>query len=174
MGYTHGFEPAQRYNPMSYHNGSVWPHDNALIALGFARYGHKGAIEPVFKGMFEAAAYMDLRRLPELFCGFQRRRGRGPTLYPVACSPQVWASGTLLLMLQARWDSSLTLCGVRSCFRDPRLPGFHRLGSIEKSAFERVQRRCKGLPSYRESLGRSYTRGRNEVAFSVVDGHATN
>ena len=67
----------QRYNPMSYHNGSVWPHDNALIALGFARCGYKTAIEPVFKAMFEAATYMELRRLPELLCGFQRRRGRG-------------------------------------------------------------------------------------------------
>src|SRR5262249_45902220 len=82
-----------RYNPMSYHNGSVWPHDNALIALGFARYDLKGAVERVFKGMFEAAQYMDLRRLPELFCGFQRGRGRGPTLYPVACSPPASAPG---------------------------------------------------------------------------------
>ena len=83
-----------RYNPMSYHNGSIWPHDNALIALGFARYGLKRAVTQTFKGLFDAATYMDLRRLPELFCGFQRQRGRGPTLYPVACAPQAWASAT--------------------------------------------------------------------------------
>ena len=71
-----------RYNPMSYHNGSVWPHDNSLIAAGFARYGHKNAVMRVFGGLFDAAVYMDLRRLPELYCGFQRSRGRGPTLYP--------------------------------------------------------------------------------------------
>ena len=86
---------------MSYHNGSVWPHDNALIALGFARYGQKRALERVFKGMFEAATYMDLRRLPELFCGFRRARGQGPTLYPVACSPQAWAAATPFALLQA-------------------------------------------------------------------------
>ena len=87
----------RRYNPMSYHNGSVWPHDNSLIAAGFARYGHKSAIDRVFTGLFDAASYMDLRRLPELYCGFQRGRERGPTLYPVACSPQAWAAGTPLL-----------------------------------------------------------------------------
>ena len=62
-----------RYNPMSYHNGSIWPHDNALIALGLARYEHKRAIETLFEGLFSAATYMDQRRLPELFCGFQRQ-----------------------------------------------------------------------------------------------------
>src|SRR5262249_24271707 len=91
----------RRYNPMAYHNGSIWPHDNALIALGLARYGHKRAVAQVFKGLFDAATYMDLRRLPELFCGFQRRRGQGPTLYSVACSPQAWAAGTPFMLLQA-------------------------------------------------------------------------
>jgi glycogen debranching enzyme len=113
-----------RYNPMSYHNGSVWPHDNSLIAAGFARYGHKAAIDRVFKGLFDAASYMDLRRLPELYCGFQRGRERGPTLYPVACSPQAWAAGTPLLLLQ----SSLGLEFNSDCneilLRKPRLPSF--------------------------------------------------
>jgi glycogen debranching enzyme len=90
-----------RYNPMSYHNGSIWPHDNALIVVGLARYGMKHAAGQIFGGLYEAAGYMELRRLPELFCGFQRRRGRGPTLYPVAGSPQAWASGAPFLMLQA-------------------------------------------------------------------------
>ena len=63
-----------RYNPMSYHDGSIWPHDNALIALGLARYGLKHSVEHVFKGLFDAATYMDLRRLPELFCGFRREK----------------------------------------------------------------------------------------------------
>ena len=92
---------AARYNPMSYHNGSVWPHDNALIAMGFARYGFKAEVDRLFKGMIEAASYDDLRRLPELFCGFPRRRHQGPTSYPVACSPQAWAAGTLFAMLGA-------------------------------------------------------------------------
>lgn len=73
-----------RYNPMSYHNGSVWPHDNALIAEGLARYGFRDEAARIFEGIFAAASHVDLRRLPELFCGFPRRRAQGPTLYPVA------------------------------------------------------------------------------------------
>jgi glycogen debranching enzyme len=113
-----------RYNPMSYHNGSIWPHDNALIALGLGRYGLKHSVAHLFKGLFEAASYMDLRRLPELFCGFQRERRRGPTLYPVACAPQAWASATPFTLL----ESALGLefdekrCEIR--LRNPRLPAF--------------------------------------------------
>ena len=73
---------------MSYHNGSIWPHDNGLIAMGFARYGLQKSAARVFGALFDAAAYMDLRRLPELFCGFARRERNAPTQYPVACSPQ--------------------------------------------------------------------------------------
>jgi glycogen debranching enzyme len=90
-----------RYNPMSYHNGSVWPHDNALIASGFSRYGLSQHALRLLDGLFEASVAMDLHRLPELFCGFTRRPGESPTLYPVACSPQAWASGAVFLLLQA-------------------------------------------------------------------------
>ena len=113
-----------RYNPMSYHNGSVWPHDNSLIAAGFARYGHKSAIDRVFQGLFDAAGYMDLRRLPELYCGFQRGRQRGPTLYPVACSPQAWAAGTPLLLLQASLGLEFNPDRNEIVLRKPRLPPF--------------------------------------------------
>ena len=114
----------RRYNPMSYHNGSVWPHDNALIAAGFARYGHKNAIDRVFKGLFDAASYMDLRRLPELYCGFQRGRQRGPTLYPVACSPQAWAAGTPLMLLQSSLGLEFDQDRNEILLRKPRLPAF--------------------------------------------------
>ena len=90
-----------RYNPMSYHNGSVWPHDNALIALGLARYRSKGEVSRIFRALFEAASYLDLQRLPELFCGFPRLADRGPTCYPVACAPQAWAAGSFFALLQA-------------------------------------------------------------------------
>jgi glycogen debranching enzyme len=113
-----------RYNPMSYHNGSVWPHDNALIALGFARYGLKPAVDRVFKGMFDAASYMDLRRLPELFCGFRRWRGQGPTLYPVACAPQAWASATPFALLQASLGLEFEPAKNAVRLRNPRLPAF--------------------------------------------------
>ena len=90
-----------RYNPMSYHNGSVWPHDNALIALGLSRHGFKREAARIFDGLFHASIYIDLRRLPELFCGFMRRRSEGPTFYPVACAPQAWAAATPLSLIQA-------------------------------------------------------------------------
>jgi glycogen debranching enzyme len=83
-----------RYNPMSYHNGSVWPHDNALIALGFSRYRAKAAVNRIFRSLFDAATFLDLYRLPELIYGFPRFAGCGPTLYPVACAPQAWSAGT--------------------------------------------------------------------------------
>jgi glycogen debranching enzyme len=113
-----------RYNPMSYHNGSIWPHDNALIALGCARYGSKRAVDQVFKGLFDAATYMELRRLPELFCGFQRQRGRGPTLYPVACVPQAWASAAPFALLEASLGLEFDPQNKAIRLRDPRLPSF--------------------------------------------------
>jgi glycogen debranching enzyme len=113
-----------RYNPMSYHNGSVWPHDNALITLGFTRYGLKRQVAQVFAGLFDAAAYMDLRRLPELFCGFQRNRGRGPTLYPVACSPQAWASATPFTLIEASLGLEFDIGGREVRLRNPQLPAF--------------------------------------------------
>jgi glycogen debranching enzyme len=113
-----------RYNPMSYHNGSVWPHDNALIAIGLSRYGLKPQAERIFAGLFDAALYVDLRRLPELFCGFARRRGQGPTFYPVACSPQAWAATALHAALGACLGLSFDI-GERSVVFDrPRLPPF--------------------------------------------------
>ena len=113
-----------RYNPMSYHNGSIWPHDNALIARGLARYGLKHSVEHVFKGLFDAASYMDLRRLPELFCGFQRERRRGPTLYPVACAPQAWASATPFTLLEAALGLEFEAQRGEIRLRNPRLPAF--------------------------------------------------
>lgn len=113
-----------RYNPMSYHDGSIWPHDNALIALGLSRYGFKHAVEQVFRGLFEAAAYMDLRRLPELFCGFRRETHRGPTLYPVACAPQAWASATPFTLLEAALGLEFDAARGEIRLRNPRLPAF--------------------------------------------------
>ena len=113
-----------RYNPMSYHDGSVWPHDNALIALGFARYGLKHSVAHLFKGLFDTASYMDLRRLPELFCGFRRERHRGPVLYPVACAPQAWASATPFTLLEAALGLEFDAARGEIRLRDPQLPDF--------------------------------------------------
>jgi glycogen debranching enzyme len=92
---------AARYNPMSYHNGSVWPHDNAMLAIGLARYGHVDGAAAVLTALCEASRAMDDARLPELLCGFRRRPNEAPTLYPVACSPQAWSAGAVFLLLQA-------------------------------------------------------------------------
>jgi glycogen debranching enzyme len=113
-----------RYNPMSYHNGSVWPHDNALIALGLARYGFKQEVLKIFRGLFEAAAYMELRRLPELFCGFAWRKLTAPTLYPVACVPQAWAAAAVFALVQASLGLSFAQGPDEIRFDRPLLPRF--------------------------------------------------
>ncbi len=113
-----------RYNPMSYHNGSVWPHDNAICAMGLARYGLKEEAAQVFQGMFDTTLYYDQKRLPELFCGFMRRRQRGPVSYPVACSPQAWAAAAPFAFLAACLGLELDHARNRIRFRNPVLPHF--------------------------------------------------
>jgi glycogen debranching enzyme len=117
-------EGERRYNPMSYHNGSVWPHDNALIALGFAQYGLTDAAAQVFAGLFEAARRFEFRRLPELFCGFVRRPRGAPTAYPVACAPQSWSSAAPFGLLQACLGLSFDPEPFEIRMRRPTLPDF--------------------------------------------------
>jgi glycogen debranching enzyme len=93
-----------RYNAMSYHDGSVWPHDNALAALGFAHYGLKQAALAVLERFFEASLSFELRRMPELFCGFSRRPGSGPTLYQWRALTSLGHSGAVLMLLRAGLD----------------------------------------------------------------------
>ena len=111
-----------RYNPMSYHNGSVWPHDNALIAAGLARYDLQDAVLRLFTGLFDLSLEVDLHRLPELVCGFHRRAGEAPTLYPVACAPQAWAAGAGSLLLQAAVGLTIDAPERRIAFRRAVLP----------------------------------------------------
>jgi glycogen debranching enzyme len=118
---TVGSEEA-RYNPLSYHNGSVWPHDNALIAGGMAKYGLRQLAGQILMGLLDTSSAVDLHRLPELFCGLDRREGEGPTLYPVACSPQAWAAGAVFLLLQACLGLSIDGCKKYIVFDRPYLP----------------------------------------------------
>jgi len=113
-----------RYNPMSYHNGSVWPHDNGLIAMGLGRYGLREPLLRVLGGLFDAATATELNRLPELFCGFRRRRGEGPTAYPVACSPQAWSSASAFALLGAALGVSFHPSARQIRFTRPALPDF--------------------------------------------------
>jgi glycogen debranching enzyme len=121
-----------RYNAMSYHNGSVWPHDNAIIASGLARYGRKNAAARILSGLLDASISLDLHRLPELFCGFERRSGEGPTLYPVACNPQSWASGAVFMLLQACLGLEVQASPRRLVFRRAILPDSLPRLQIEK------------------------------------------
>jgi glycogen debranching enzyme len=113
-----------RFNPMAYHNGSVWPHDNALIAAGMASYGFKQGALKILGGLFDATLFLELHRLPELLCGFPRRPGEGPTLYPVACSPQTWSSVAVFLLLQSCLGLRIEARQGRLSFSQPVLPPF--------------------------------------------------
>jgi glycogen debranching enzyme len=115
---------ASRYNPMAYHNGSVWPHDNAIIAEGMARYGFTDKAMMVFSGLRDVSLYMDQHRMPELFCGFEKRPDEGPTLYPVACSPQAWAAASVFSLMQACLGLSFDPEKPEIRFRHPQLPPF--------------------------------------------------
>ncbi len=145
-----------RYNPMSYHNGSVWPHDNAIIAAGMAAYGDKQGAMKVLTGIFDASLFIALHRLPELFCGFSRRPGESPTLYPTACSPQAWAAGAGFQLLQA--CLGLQIDGTRRLvsFDRPVLPPF----------LERVQIRNLSVGTARLDL--VLDRQESEVAVRVA------
>jgi glycogen debranching enzyme len=112
-----------RFNPMAYHNGSIWPHDNALIAAGLARYGFKEHACRILTGLFEASLFVEYR-LPELFCGFYRRKGEGPVPYPVACSPQSWAAASVFLLLQATLGMKIEAAPSRLSFVRPVMPEF--------------------------------------------------
>jgi glycogen debranching enzyme len=111
-----------RYNPMAYHNGSVWPHDNGLIAHGLARYGLGDQALRIWTGMFEASLYLDSHRMPELFCGFPQAPGEGPTPYPVACTPQSWSAASVLLLFQACLGLEINGPEAQIYFTRPHLP----------------------------------------------------
>jgi glycogen debranching enzyme len=156
------------YNPMSYHNGSVWPHDNGLIALGLSRYGQKQAIMRIFGALFDAASYMDLRRLPELYCGFPRAEHSAPTQYPVACSPQAWASAATLALIQAALGLTLSEATREISFYRPMLPNF-----IDELHLRNLRLSCGSADVYIKRHGNeiALTQTRREGDVSVVVRH---
>jgi glycogen debranching enzyme len=129
----------------------VWPHDTAIVGAGLARYGHKRDAMRILSGMFDASIYMDLNRLPELMCGFTRKQGQGPTLYPVACSPQAWSSAAVFQMLEACLGLDVDAVGRRIAVTSPCLPpwlGWLELRGVQVGAsrvdlrFRRVGEGC--------------------------------
>lgn len=110
------------FNPLSYHNGSVWPHDNSLIAEGLRFYSHLSHLQRLIDSIFDVASASDDFRLPELFCGFRRRVNEPPIPYEVACRPQAWAAGSIFLMLKAALGLVMTLDQRDIIFQSPILP----------------------------------------------------
>ncbi|GBG13495.1 glycogen debranching protein [Novimethylophilus kurashikiensis] len=145
-----------RYNPMSYHNGSIWPHDNAIIAAGMSRYGFTDKALKIFTGMREVSLYMDQNRMPELFCGFEKRPDEGPTLYPVACSPQAWAAASVFYLVQACLGLSFDPHNRQILFKHPQLPDF--LQSVD----------IRGLPVGSSTVDLSLQRYPNNIGINVV------
>jgi glycogen debranching enzyme len=150
---------ARRYNPMSYHNGSVWPHDNALIAAGFARYGANGQASDLLTALFDANLALADQRFPELFCGFSRDRHQRPVPYPVACKPQAWAAGSVFLFLQATLGLSIDAWENQVSFSGAVLPPW--LNRLD----------IRGLRVGDGHVDLSVTRGRWGAAVEVVDKH---
>jgi glycogen debranching enzyme len=111
-----------RYNPVSYHNGSIWPHDNAMIALGISNYGFRDLAARILSAFLDVSAHVDLHRLPELLCGLERRSGEGPTLYPVACAPQAWAAGAVFMFLEACLGMTIDAPNKQLILEQPFLP----------------------------------------------------
>ncbi|MEW6300868.1 MAG: amylo-alpha-1,6-glucosidase, partial [Thermodesulfobacteriota bacterium] len=147
---------ARRYNPMSYHNGSVWPHDNALIAAGFARYGAGEQVQQLLTAIFNASLGIENRRLPELFCGFARHQHPSPVPYPVACKPQAWAAGSVFLLLQAVLGLRIDAWERRVTFERATLPPW--LNRLD----------IRGLYVRQARLDLSITRGHWHAAVEVL------
>ncbi|MFD2163757.1 glycogen debranching N-terminal domain-containing protein [Paradesertivirga mongoliensis] len=146
----------KRYNPMSYHNGSIWPHDNALIAYGLARYGFREHVLKLTEAIFQASLFIELHRLPELYCGFERRHSEGPTLYPVACSPQAWSVAVVFMLLQACFQIEIDAPSKTISFNRPVLPEY--LGQVSISNLALDNGTC----------GLLFNRHHNDVSFNLL------
>ena len=109
------------YNPLSYHNGSVWPHDNSLIMEGFRRYDQVDRLDRLAASMIGVLESSDDFRLPELFCGFRKRGNEPPVPYEVACKPQAWAAGSIFLMLKSMMGLSMDSDQSHVVFHSPTL-----------------------------------------------------
>jgi glycogen debranching enzyme len=157
----------RRYNPLSYHNGSVWPHDNALVALGLARYGYAQHAVRILEGLFDASQFFDLHRMPELFCGLPRTPGEGPTQYPVACSPQAWAAAAPFGLLDAVLGLDIRAEPPRLRFENAILPRF--LDDIVMRGMTVGQHRvCVRLHRYPEDVGVNVSERTGPVEIVVV------
>lgn len=156
-----------RYNPMAYHNGSIWPHDNAMIAYGLARYGLKEHAHKILTGLFDASIFIELHRMPEVFCGFARRRGEGITLYPLSCVPQSWAAASVFMCLQACLGLSISASPPRITFHRPILPEYLQEIVIKNLSVGRATVDLI-LHRYPQDVGLNITRRKGNVDVIVI------
>jgi glycogen debranching enzyme len=124
------------YDPDSYHNGSVWPHDNALIAEGLRRYGFRTEANRIAEALIEAAPHFD-HRLPEVFAGYPREEGSGPVEIPRSCIPQAWAAGTVPLLVR-------TIMGLEP------IPAKQRISSNSYLPTSVSRLRLKEIPAFQD------------------------
>lgn len=146
----------KRFNPMSYHNGSVWPHDTSIAAMGLSLYGHTAYAAKICEDLFEASGYFDMQRMPELFCGFERRKNEAPILYPVACSPQAWAVASVYLILASLLGIEIDADAKTIRLRNPALPCFLHELTVER------------IPVADGTLGLRFLRYGADVAVEVL------
>jgi glycogen debranching enzyme len=157
----------RRYSPLSYHDGSVWPHDNALIARGLAQYGFADLALTLWEALFNASVHFPLQRMPELFCGFPRQPGEGPILYPVACAPQAWSAASVLLLLQTCIGIEIDAPARRVLFTRPRLPA--SLNEVRIHNLEVAGATIDlAVVRYRSSVGVEVLRRSSDVDIVVV------
>lgn len=147
-----------RYNPVSYHNGSVWPHDNSLIAYGLSIYQKKHEALEILNALFDSSNYMTFQRLPELFCGFDRGMGDRPVLYPISCAPQAWSAGSVFLLLQACLGLEISAPQNQISFKCPVFP----------HSFDEVQISNLTLNSS-QSLDLRLKRKGNDISLDVLN-----
>jgi glycogen debranching enzyme len=147
------------YNPMSYHNGSVWPHDNALIAAGLKRYGQQEGVQRIASCLLEVATGAIDSRLPELYCGFDRSERAAVVAYPVACIPQAWAAAAPFMILQAMLGLSANAPGRALTIERPALPDW--LGSL----------RLEGLRVGDATVTLNFERGGEATSFTLAEQH---
>ncbi|WP_141734075.1 amylo-alpha-1,6-glucosidase [Oligoflexus tunisiensis] len=143
---------SRRFNPLSYHNGSVWPHDNAIVAMGLSRYGLKQEVLSVLNALYDAANRFEGARLPELYCGLRRQPGEGPTRYPVACSPQAWSVAALFGLLQAALGLEIDALEKTLTLNQPMLPDYLRRFSLNSLRLGQ-QVVCIDFHSYLKDVG---------------------
>jgi len=156
------------YNPMSYHNGTIWPHDCAIGGAGMARYGFKDHCLKVMTGLFDASNLVDFHRLPELFCGFTRGPSNSPTIYPMSCAPQSWAAGSIFLLLGYSLGIKIRAAANEVIFYHPRLPDYLSSVTIRNLTINYQNKVDLNFVNYGDNVGVNILRRKGDSKIIVI------